>query len=59
MRSRQIAIVGSSTTPAFVVVPIAQAASRSWRAGSRPRAGARADASKRTLTAVLPASHRR
>jgi hypothetical protein len=58
MRSRQIAIVGSSTTPAFVVVPIARAASESWRAGSVPRAGGRTDNSKRTLNAALPASHR-
>jgi hypothetical protein len=59
MRSRQIAIVGSSTTPAFVVVPIARAASESWRAGSVLRAGGSAGKSKRKLTAVLPASHRR
>lgn len=59
MRSRQIAIVGSSTTSAFVVVPIARAALESWRAGSVPRADGIADKSKRTLNAVLPASHRR
>jgi hypothetical protein len=58
MRSHQIAIVGSSTTRAFVVVPIAQAASESGAPGRSRAPGGRPDASKRALTAVLPASHR-